>query len=159
MDTRAIPQLTASHSLRKILDVIAMVKARGDGVKNRAGLVRAALEDDYDTEDGDGGKSAFEEEREADIEKSALRRRKEREEQQEAHARHLKVVETLAALPPEQFEELKAAAFNRLPEGLRDTIPEGMDPLEHGSWKALMILEHEKRNAGPQGDELIPGVL
>lgn len=159
MDTRAIPQLTANHPYSKILEVIALVRLRGDAVENPAGLVRAALDGGYDTSAGDRRESAFEEEREANIERLALTRRKQQEEHQAAYARHLKAVETLAALPPEQFEELKAAAFNRLPEGLRGTIPEGMDPLEHGSWKALMILEHEKRNAGPQSDELIPGVL
>ncbi len=158
MDTRAIPQLTASHPYPKILEAIAMVKARGDGVKNPAGLVCAALAGGYDTSAGDGGNSAFEEEREADFERSALRRKEEREEYQKAHAEHLKAVEALAALPPEQFESIKDAAFENIPEGMRSTIPEGTDPLEHGTWKALMVLEHKKRNAGSQSDELIPGV-
>lgn len=95
----------------------------------------------------DAKKSAFGEKREGDYQEAALRRREEREENKEAYADHLKAVEALAALSPKQFEEIKAAAFKRLPEGLRSTIPEGSDPLEHGSWKSLMVLEHKQRNA------------
>ena len=158
MDTRAIPQLTANHPYPKILEAIAMVKARGDGVKNRAGLVRAALDGDWDTEGGDGGKSAFEEEREADFEKSTRKREQQRKEHAQRHADHLQHLNTLAALPPGEFESIKDAAFEKIPEGMRSSIPEGTDPLEHGVWRSFMWTEYEKRNAGSQSDELIPGV-
>ena len=158
MDTRAIPQLTASHSYPKILEAIAMVKTRGDGVKNRAGLVRAALDGGYDTSAGDGGKSAFEQEREADFEKSTRKREQQRKEHAQRHADHLQHLNTLAALPPGEFESIKDAAFEKIPEGMRSSIPEGTDPLEHGVWRSFMWTEYEKRNAGSQSDELIPGV-
>lgn len=157
MDARVIPQLTASHPYPKILEAIEMVKARGNGVKNRAGLVRAALAGDWNTESATAGEDAYEEKRAAEHEAAARKRSDQRAEHAKMHAEHLEHMNTLAALPPDDFEALKDAAFAKMPAGLRKGIPEDSDPLEHGVWFSFMWTEHEKRHTSPQGDDLIPG--
>ena len=93
------------------------------------------------------GESGSDEKREADYQETALRRRKQREEHAEMHKKHLSQRNTMAALPVDQFESLKDAAFEKIPQGMRSTIPEGTHPLKHGVWESFMWREYEKRNA------------
>ena len=154
MDTRAIPQLTASHPYPKILDAIAMVKARGDGIKNPAGLVRAALEEDYETAkpQSDYEKNRAKLEETEDKKLAALR-----SEEADFRAERLKRLETLAALPPAEFEDLKVASYNALPEVTRLRVEEDSDPLKNAFWLSSMWVEFNKRDTASQSDELIPG--
>ena len=154
MDARVIPQLTADHPYPKILEAIAMVLARGDDVRNKAGLVRTALEGGYTTEKP---KSDYAK-KQAKIEETQARQ-KEQQKQDEAKIRAelQKSLETLAALPPAEFEALAEAAYKTLPDVVRLRVPEDSDPLENTFWKSACWAEYQKRHTSPQSDDLIPG--
>ncbi len=154
MDANVIPQLTASHPYPKILSAISMVKARGNGVKNRAGLVRTALAGGWA---GEGGEEAYEKKRAAEHEERERRREAERQAEAKRVAERQNVLDTLAALTPDDFEALKDAAYAKMPKGLAGKIPKDSDPLEHGVWRSFMWAEHEKLHTSTESDDLIPG--
>ena len=158
MDPQVIPKLTANHPLAKIMQAIKMVRARGNSVRNVAGLVRSALDGNWES-DADDGDAQFEQERKAKFEQNAATRAKQREEHKKQFSEHQKHLEILAALPPGDFDKLKQAAHEAIPPGMRKNVDLDGDPMDHGVWRSFMWTEYEKAHAAPQSGDLLPGTV
>lgn len=162
MDPQVIPKLTANHPLAKIMQAIALVKSRGNNVRNVAGLVRSALDGNWESA-ADDGDAQFKEERKAEFEQSAAARTKQREDHKKQFAEHQKHLEILAALPPGDFDKLKQDAHQAIPPGMRQNVDLDGDPMEkgagHGVWRSFMWDAYEKAHAAPQSGDLLPGTV
>ncbi len=156
MDPQVIPKLTANHPLDKIMQAISMVRSRGNSVRNVAGLVRSALDGNWES-DGDDGDARFEEQRKVEIAKSEAKRANQRDEHRKQFAEHQKHMEILAALPPGEFDKLKQTAHQAIPPGMRKQVDLDGDPMEHGVWCSFLWTEYQKAHTSSESSDLLAG--
>jgi hypothetical protein len=155
VDDNTASELTGQYGLPQILAAIKLVRSRGDSVRNVAGLVIAALKGDYDTAEPE---SAFEAKKKAEAEARADRKQEERQAEKKRIATHQEHLEIMAALPPDQFERLKALSHKAMPKGVASKVhPEDGDPMEHAVWRSFMWFEYEKAHSSPESGDMLAG--
>jgi hypothetical protein len=151
VDGRVSTQICQAHPYDRVMGVIEMVKAKGADARNRAGMVVVALNEGWDVPPIGSKKE----------DPNVVAERMYQQERAKHEAEYKQILEdrqtcldTLAKLPPAQFERLAGQAFQAIPPGLRTNIDEeNDDPIENNHWRAQMWLLHQRGLASPLSDE------